>query len=326
MRAHTLPEGIASQRTLAASGFAFVGEVEDPEDGRVFRYERGRSEGCSGLRVSARGMGVRLQFRAEVIVPRKRWAELESDPNSALSRALEGNDPSPALPFQGRGKNKWGGAVRSGLVFTQQKHVGGPPMKLRIALLLAGSALMMPATASSHFNLMEPAPTLNQDARGNPQKKFPCGGTTADAGTASGAVTTITGGQKLHIKIKETVYHPGHYRIALARNPAGLPVDPETVSRETEKGPFSVSAKIDPAPKPPVLADGLFVHNERPTGDLFWETDVRVPNIDCEKCTLQVIQWMGEHSFGADGGYSYHHCVDMKITVDPKVPVDKEWK
>jgi [ribosomal protein S5]-alanine N-acetyltransferase len=42
VRAHTLPDGIASQRALAGSGFAFVGEVNDPEDGLVFRYERGR--------------------------------------------------------------------------------------------------------------------------------------------------------------------------------------------------------------------------------------------------------------------------------------------
>jgi RimJ/RimL family protein N-acetyltransferase len=38
--AHTLPEGIASQRVLQKSGFAKTGEVVDPEDGLVWRFER----------------------------------------------------------------------------------------------------------------------------------------------------------------------------------------------------------------------------------------------------------------------------------------------
>lgn len=40
--AHTLPDGIASQRVLLKNGFAKVGEVDHPEDGRVWRYERAR--------------------------------------------------------------------------------------------------------------------------------------------------------------------------------------------------------------------------------------------------------------------------------------------
>ena len=40
LRAHTLPEANASTRVLAKCGFDFVGEVHDPEDGRVWRWER----------------------------------------------------------------------------------------------------------------------------------------------------------------------------------------------------------------------------------------------------------------------------------------------
>lgn len=29
-------------------------------------------------------------------------------------------------------------------------------------------------------------------------------------------MSKAVGGQKLHIKVQETVYHPGHYRVALA--------------------------------------------------------------------------------------------------------------
>lgn len=43
VRAHTLPDNIASQRVLAKCGFHLVGEVQDPEDGLVLRWERRRN-------------------------------------------------------------------------------------------------------------------------------------------------------------------------------------------------------------------------------------------------------------------------------------------
>ena len=39
VRAHTRPENGASARVLEACGFARVGEVTDPEDGRVWRWD-----------------------------------------------------------------------------------------------------------------------------------------------------------------------------------------------------------------------------------------------------------------------------------------------
>jgi len=40
--AHTLPGGIASQRVLTKSGFRYVGERVDPDDGLVWRFEISR--------------------------------------------------------------------------------------------------------------------------------------------------------------------------------------------------------------------------------------------------------------------------------------------
>jgi RimJ/RimL family protein N-acetyltransferase len=40
VRAHTLPEANASTRVLAKCGFQRIGEVNDPEDGLVWRWER----------------------------------------------------------------------------------------------------------------------------------------------------------------------------------------------------------------------------------------------------------------------------------------------
>lgn len=40
LRAHTLPAGDASKRVLEKCGFTHVGEMVDPEDGLVWRWER----------------------------------------------------------------------------------------------------------------------------------------------------------------------------------------------------------------------------------------------------------------------------------------------
>jgi hypothetical protein len=137
-------------------------------------------------------------------------------------------------------------------------------------------------------------------------------------------VTQAKGGQKLHIKLQETVFHPGHYRIALAVNSrAELPSDPEVVTRDSEKGPWSVSAHIDSNPKPPILVDGLFAHPSKQVDP--WETDVTLPNISCARCTLQIIQFMAEHGRNSDGDFSYHHCAELQITADPSKPIDRAW-
>lgn len=43
VRAHTLPEPNASTRVLTKNGFRHLGEVIDPEDGKVWRWELPRS-------------------------------------------------------------------------------------------------------------------------------------------------------------------------------------------------------------------------------------------------------------------------------------------
>jgi hypothetical protein len=194
---------------------------------------------------------------------------------------------------------------------------------LSFAVLLA----VVPAATYAHFRLLEPASWIIENERGDPQKAGPCGGTNADWGKPSFAISKAVGGQKLHLKIQETVYHPGHYRVALAVNSHNeLPLDPETTTKDSEKGPQSVSAVIQNPPQIPVLADGLFVHSTRPTGPMEpWETDIQLPNINCPRCTLQVIQFMAEHGVNNPGGFSYHHCAELQITADPSKPLDKGW-
>jgi len=58
------------------------------------------------------------------------------------------------------------------------------------AVLLAA----VPTAVNAHFRLLEPASWLIEDARGDPQKAGPCGGTNADWGKPSYVIGKATGG------------------------------------------------------------------------------------------------------------------------------------
>lgn len=191
--------------------------------------------------------------------------------------------------------------------------------KLSVVMVSSLAAL----SANAHFKLLEPASWIEEDERGDPQKLAPCGGTIADPGARTGAVTEVRGGAPLRIVVDETIYHPGHFRIALARRPNWLPPDPVVTTRETERGPRSDSAVIETDRSPPILVDGLWAHSERFTG--IRETEIEIPNIDCEGCFLQVIQFMAEHPGVREGDFSYHHCAVLNITADPELPIDEGW-
>src|SRR3954468_3112815 len=145
--------------------------------------------------------------------------------------------------------------------------------------ILALASAAIPTGSSAHFRLLAPASWLAENQLGDPQKAAPCGGTNADFGKPTYAVTDVRGGTLLHVKLQETVYHPGHYRVALAVNSATeLPLDPKAQTMTNEKGAvMSVSGEVMSPVAPPVLADGLFVQTAKT--DAAFETDVTMPNI-----------------------------------------------
>ena len=192
-----------------------------------------------------------------------------------------------------------------------------------LTILLGGCLLFALAPlGGAHFRLLEPASWLVESDLGDPQWSAPCGGTLADPGKPTGAITKIQGGDKLRIQIREMAFHPGFYRVALAVNTRSeLPPDPEVTAVPGPDGRLrSVSAAIHYPPAPPVLADGLFMHVT--PFEKEQEADIEIPNINCMRCTLQVIEFMAAHGFNKDGGYTYHHCADLQIRANPNKPVD----
>ncbi len=176
------------------------------------------------------------------------------------------------------------------------------------AAIVAAGATFVAAPANAHFILKTPAASISQDALGSPQKLAPCGNEAG--GTATGEVTSFAAGQTITITIDEKIFHPGHYRVALAVNdPSELPAEPIVTAGATACGSTTI---MDP-PVYPVLADGVLLHTEPFDGPQ--TIQVTLPaNVSCEKCTLQVIEFMSNHGLNNPGGCFYHHCADIKIS------------
>jgi hypothetical protein len=167
--------------------------------------------------------------------------------------------------------------------------------------------------------LISPPPASNSTngGKGDP----PCGPTDMP----SNVVTPVMGGSKLMLQVNETVYHPGFYRIALSiKSRSELP--PDNVVKDAsgkvlapDSTGTSASAEYQTNPVFPVLADNLWPHT---TSTKMFNGEITLPNVNCDKCTLQVIEFMAQHgSNGPKAGFFYHHCADLKITADTSKPI-----
>ena len=195
----------------------------------------------------------------------------------------------------------------------------------KLVLALGVPLLALAVPASAHFNLTMP-PSIAKSTEGG-KGAAPCGPDTATTGT----ITPVTGGQMLALHIDETTPHPGFYRFALSSaSPPTFPADNVVKDKDgavltpTSNGVSATAAFEDPA-KFPVLADHVFVHGEggaQSFPSMNFPGQVLVPNMNCEKCTLQVIEFMANHnSNGPSAGFFYHHCALIKITADPSKPI-----
>jgi len=193
-----------------------------------------------------------------------------------------------------------------------------PP--LLVALVWTLAFVQVVAPASAHFTLLSPPPASK--SAGGGKGAPPCG-----PPSDTGVVTEVQGGHPLQIVLNETRFHPGFYRVALSlEDRAELPPDNVVYDANgtilpPNGQPAGESARADfeVAPRFPVLADNLFAHSTNT--NLMFTGEISLPNVSCERCTLQVIEFMAKHGWNDPGGYFYHHCADLKIIPDPRLPL-----
>jgi hypothetical protein len=177
---------------------------------------------------------------------------------------------------------------------------------LAIVAFLALSA----HAAEAHFVLMTPQSWAQQDGYGLPEKSAPCG--QADPGTTAVPTNAVTGykiGDTITITVNEAIFHPGHYRVALATDMASLPAEPAVTVGSTPCG----SAAIESPATFPVLADDMLDHTAPFSAAQSFQ--VQLPaGMMCSHCVLQVIEFMSDHPLNNPGGCFYHHCANVAIT------------
>ena len=195
-------------------------------------------------------------------------------------------------------------------------------MKLRglvtlASLASAASVGLLASNAHAHFVLTSPAADQEQDGLGSPQKSDPCG--QADPGSPAvptNVVTSVQQGTSITLTVNETIFHPGHYRVAIAQDQASLPADPVVTADGSDP---CGSASIDSSPTFPTLADDVFDHTSQFSGP----QTIQIPipaGMTCHNCTMQVIEFMSNHGLNNPGGCFYHHCAIVDVTQD--APVD----
>src|SRR5438067_6816574 len=188
------------------------------------------------------------------------------------------------------------------------------------AFLIAAASAFVPGLAHAHFILIAPDSWMSQDSFGLPEKLGPCGD--EGGGTPTAAVTAFRSGQAISVTIDEVIFHPGHYRVALAVNDRSeLPVEPTVTPNG---GDPCGSAAIQNPPMFPILADNMLPHTQAFAGPQTFK--VRLPaDVTCTRCTLQVLEFMSSHPAPC----FYHHCADISIqaafvsttsTTPPTVP------
>ena len=160
----------------------------------------------------------------------------------------------------------------------------------RSAALVVALALFAPF-ANAHIDLQRAGTHVakyEQGALGADTKKGSCGN---PDGVATGAVFTYKPGETISVSLAEYIRHPGYFRIAFDVDGDDDFVDPRWI------------VALDP--------DG------RPGG---------CPIVECDNCTLQIIQVMEDPAGRAHGVYNtttqndqndvYHQCIDIVLSKD----------
>lgn len=171
-----------------------------------------------------------------------------------------------------------------------------------LAPAITAAALLLPSAAAAHVRLVYPAPRYPAPAgfdNGEQLKEGPCGVTNDSRTTDPGRITTFTPGETITVQFRESVGHPGHYRIAFDDDGQDDLQDPSGYD------------DIQTSPVLPILLDGIA---DNP-GTGMYEVEITLPNTPCNNCTLQLIQVMTDkepYELGDDD--VYHQCADIVLT------------
>ena len=158
------------------------------------------------------------------------------------------------------------------------------------ALLAAGCVVASAAPAAAHVQLKAPL------QRSADLKYGPCG---LRNGTRTENVCTLRPGATILVVWDETIEHPGHFRISFDDDGHDDFVDPADFD--------------DMYSDPSVLLDGI-ADRQVQQGDRTYRQEVTLPDLECDNCTLQLIQVMTDKAPYGDGNDLYYQCADLVLS------------
>lgn len=157
-------------------------------------------------------------------------------------------------------------------------------------LVATAVTLFAKSDADAHIEMTSPTPRYAD------LKSGPCGRGRTDARTKN--VHTYKPGQTITVTWDETVPHPGHYRISFDPNGSSAFTDPKTADERSTAAP--------------VLIDGIADKSGRGS----YSQAVTLPNVECDTCTLQLVQVMTDKAPYGDGDDLYYQCADIILSND----------
>ncbi|MEQ9497557.1 MAG: hypothetical protein RIT81_11880 [Deltaproteobacteria bacterium] len=171
---------------------------------------------------------------------------------------------------------------------------------MRSSALALFALVCTPSTVYAHLELTSPTSRYG----GSVLKDGPCG---MAGGGRSQNVFTFRAGETITIQWNEYINHPGHYRIAFDDDGDDAFEDPACTAGCNTRNPTVEMYNNDA-----VLMDGIA---DIAGGD--YSVEVRLPDVACTNCTLQVIQVMYDKPpYTLPGNEMYYQCIDIVLVKD----------
>jgi hypothetical protein len=197
------------------------------------------------------------------------------------------------------------------------------------AMFLASfvSVTAFATAAAAHISLEQGGTHMSRYGDGSDKLKAPpCGVMGGKRGTN---VYTYEGGETITVSLVEYIPHPSYFRFAFDddgdddfQDPASIePIDPMRACPLNAADQCGAPDYYNNATVLPMM-DDLDPHLAEDSKHMYtW--DVKLPNVECDNCTLQVIQVMEDTIHGAydidvtdpAGGLPdvYHQCIDLVL-------------
>jgi MYXO-CTERM domain-containing protein len=182
----------------------------------------------------------------------------------------------------------------------------------RLRFTLAAAMVLAPTLASAHIAMDFPVPRTSE------QKSRHCG-----AAVPRGAPNVFLPGATISVQWRETINHLGWYRISFQQNGDvfHLPLGEGGPCGDNSCGCSGAACNFpvtDMTGQTDPLSGSLVIADKIADGTLTF--DVTLPNVECDNCTLQLIQLMTnghgpyDETATAEGNDIYFQCADLVLS------------